>query len=525
MTAALADSPVITTAPAAAKPRSSDLMHALAEIEATVPVGEWTVAGNAIWPLLRVRWFFAEWARQYGGSGGAASGGGRMRALVRGAAVAARARSSDVAANDDPKARREVVFLSDGLSFARVGEHWVERFCDPLIRAAVRQGASSALWTPQHLYRIPRATPSVFVQPTIDRANIAGLVRSRFGASVATRLPGRERATAMLRARGFDDGALSLARIASDGCRLRAVAAVFERRLAAVQPRLAFVVSYYSLEAMAFVHACRRAGVATVDIQHGVQGDLHPAYAAWPRLPAGCKHALVPDRFWVWSDWERGVVDAWAAGSGHAAIVGGNPWLDLWRGDGDWPGTRDALAAAAHLRERASGRPIVLVTLQFGLGNDEQIEPLRRLIARAHDRLAFWVRLHPVMAARREEVRAALGDVGAFELDAASDLPLHALLQACDVHVTHSSSTVIEAAQCAVPSLITSAYGAELFTPIVDAGAAVVEIGDDDVIDAALERLLCRRAEAAAPPSQTDAALAALLAVASRDRHPKRAAR
>jgi len=91
--------------------------------------------------------------------------------------------------------------------------------------------------------------------------------------------------------------------------------------------------------------------------------------------------------------------------------------------------------------------------------------------------------------------------------------------------VTHSSSTVIEAAQCAVPSLITSAYGAELFTPIVDAGAAVVEIGDDDVIDAALERLLCRRAEAAAPPSQTDAALAALLAVASRDRHPKRAAR
>src|SRR6185295_4918476 len=384
MTVAVVDAPMAAAAPAAAKPRSSDLMHALAEIEASVPVGDWTVGGNAIWPLLRIRWFFAEWARQYGGSGGAASGG-RMRALARGAADAVRARSSDAAANDDPKARRDVVFLSDGLSFARVGERWVERFCDPLIRAATRQGASSALWTPQHVYRVPRATPSVFVQPAIDRANLAGVVRSRFGAGVATRLPGRERATAMLRARGFDDGALSLARIASDGCRLRALAAVFERRLAAVQPRLAFVVSYYSLEAMAFVHACRRAGVPTVDIQHGVQGEFHPAYAAWPRLPATGKHALVPDRFWVWSDWERGVVDAWAAGSGHAAVVGGNPWLDLWRGDADWPGTRDALAAAARLRERAAGRPVVLVTLQFGLGAGEQIEPLRRLIARTHD--------------------------------------------------------------------------------------------------------------------------------------------
>jgi len=523
MTAAVADSPMAAAAPAADRPRSSDLMRVLAEIESTVPVGEWTVAGIAIWPLLRIRWFFAEWARQYGGTGGAASGG-RMRALVRGAADAARARSSDAAANDDPKARRDIVFLSDGLSFAPVGERWVERFCDPLIRAAARQGATSALWTPQHVYRVPRATPSVFVQPAIDRANLAGVVRSRFGAGVATRLPERERATAMLRARGFDDGALSLARIASDGCRLRAVASIFERRLAAVQPRLAFVVSYYSLEAMAFVHACRRAGVATVDIQHGVQGEFHPAYAAWPRLEVEGVHALVPDRFWVWSNWERGVVDAWATGSGHAAIVGGNPWLDLWRGDGDWPGTRDALAAAARLRERAARRPVVLVTLQFGLGNDEQIEPLRRLIARTHDRFAFWIRLHPVMAARREEVRASLRGAGAFELDAASDLPLHAVLPACDVHVTHSSSTVIEAAQCAIPSLITSAYGAELFTPIVDAGAAVVETGDDDALDAALVRLLRRRSEAFAPPSRTAAALAALLAATPGDRHPERRA-
>jgi hypothetical protein len=511
---------VATAAPG--RPRSSDLMRVLTEIESTVPVADWMVAGIPIWPLLRVRWFFGEWARQYGTAGSAARSwsGGRIVPVLRGAADAARARRNDATANDDQAASRDLIFLSDGLSFARLGEHWVERFCDPLIRAAARQGASSALWTPQHRYHVPRATPSAFVQPAIDRANLAGMVQSRLAGREAKRLPDRARAAALLRARGLDDAALSLSRIASDGCRLLAVSTLFERRLAAVRPRLAFVVGYYSLEAMAFVHACRRLVIPVVDIQHGVQGEFHPGYAAWPALQRGRLHALVPDRFWVWSDWEGGIVDAWAAGSGHAAIVGGNPWLDVWRGDADWPGAREALSAAARLRERAGGRPVVLVTLQFGLGPEEQLEPLRRLIVRASERYAFWVRLHPVMASRRGEVRTALGAAGAFELDAASDLPLHALLPVCDVHLTHSSSTVIEAEQFAVPSVITSAYGGELFTPSVHARAAVVETGDAAAVDAALGRLLRERADTALPPSRTDAALAALLAYARR--HPHR---
>ena len=66
MNAVVADSPTSTGTPAVAAARSSDLMQALAEIEGTVPVDEWTVGGIAIWPLLRIRWFFAEWARERG---------------------------------------------------------------------------------------------------------------------------------------------------------------------------------------------------------------------------------------------------------------------------------------------------------------------------------------------------------------------------------------------------------------------------------------------------------------------------
>jgi len=504
-----------TTVAAPRKPRSSDLMRVIAEIESTFPVDAWSVDGIELWPLLRIRWFFAEWARLY--PGGAAtsspSPGGRMRAFLHGAGEASRARRNDAAGNDSPTARRDVVFLSDGLSFARLGESWVERFCDPLIRAAKRHGATSALWTPGHAYHVPRLTPSVFVQAAIDRANVSGVVHSRFAAGAAKRLPERARVCEHVRSRGFADAAFSPSAIASDACRLRTVSAEFGRRLDATRPRLAFVVSYYSLEAMAFVHACRLRGIPVVDIQHGVQGEFHPGYAA---LPSGAAHALLPDRFWVWSEWERSIIDKWASGSGHAAVIGGNPWLDLWRGDAEWPGTREAIAAGARLREHAGSRPVVLVTLQFGL-SDEHLEPLRRLIARAGDRLSFWPRLHPLMMVRREEIRAALAGAGAVELDAASDLPLHALLPLCDVHMTHSSSTVIEAAQCAVPSLITSDYGAEFFTTIVESGGAVVETGDTAAVEAAIFRLLRGRARLPFTPSQTDATMASLLAATSRD--------
>jgi len=86
------------------------------------------------------------------------------------------------------------------------------------------------------------------------------------------------------------------------------------------------------------------------------------------------------------------------------------------------------------------------------------------------------------MLERRAEVHAFLAESTrdrAVDIDECTDLPLHALLSHTDVHLTHSSSTVIEAAQFGVRSVVTSAYGAELFTPAIDAGMANVALDDN----------------------------------------------
>ena len=499
---------VIATTTADPRPHSSDLMAALAHLESNFGVGAWQVAGIPLWPLLRIRWFFAEWARHYAASSEQTTRRGMavlVKGILNGARAAARVRHEDAPGNDRLATPRDLVFLSDGLSFARLGERWAERFCDPLIAGAARRGLTSVLWTPLHYYHHPRLTPSVLLQSAIDRANLTGALRGRF-APRDVQLPDHRGALDWLAARGFGTAALQTAKILSDGGRLLSVAAAYRHRLAGTRPRLAFVVSYYSLEGMAFVHACRELGVPVVDLQHGVQGEFHPAYAAWPKPEEGRGHTLLPDHFWVWSDWERNVIEGWSAGTEHSAVVGGNPWLDVWQPGSAWSGVAPALAAARRMRERAGGRAVVLVTLQFGLAPREQLEPLCRLMAEAGDRIGLWVRLHPAMLERREEVRARL-DVGIrFELDACTDLPLHALLPAVDVHMTHSSSAVIEAAQFGVPSVLTASYGAELFAPLLGAGSAVLETGDAAQLASTLMRLVdSRRNTAAAMDSQRGA--------------------
>lgn len=481
-------------------PRSSDLMGELAWVEQHFPVLQWTVAGIPLWPLARIRWFLHEWAHHYVTPTPAVSASGaarrRLQRLCLAPAAATIADLQDSTGRDRGPSRRDIVFLSDGVSYARLGGRWVDRFCDPLIALARQRGLSSALWVPSHEWRTPRASPSTFVQPLVDRGNAIGALRSLFDAG-GTQLPGHAALLASMESRGLHTSPLAARKLVSDGLRVRALADRYGRLLQRARPRLAFVVGYYSVEAMAFVLACRELGIVTTDIQHGVQGELHPAYSGWPAAPDGL-HALLPDAFWVWSAWEQEAIQQWCKATRHAALVGGNPWMRLWNGTEPWPGVEGDVSRARKLKAQAGLRPTVLVTLQYGFSAAEQLEPLARLLREAGESVQFWVRLHPLMLERREEVRALLQAAGSCDLDEPSDLALQALLPLADVHMTHSSSVVIEAAQFGVRSVITTLFGAELFRRHCEAGWAEVQTGDAATLLDTLRRV------AAAPRKPAD---------------------
>jgi hypothetical protein len=495
---------------------SSTLMEAIASVEARYRVTEWEIDGIRFWPLARIRWFFALWESAYC-AGPQPGGRSRLRSAIEqvgrmasGAIRCACASAMDASRNDRITGPRDVAFLSDGFSFAKIGGRWVERFCDPLIGRLQARRISSVLLTPSHRYLRPRATPSVFIQPRIDLANLRGALRSR---AVLARIhaPDYAPVRSMLASRGVDHPALSLNKIASDLARLRAVAHTCGRLLDRLRPRLALIVSYYSLEGMAFVLACRERGIRVVDLQHGVQGELHPAYGRLPQ-PSRDGHVLLPHAFWVWSEEEAKAVRAWAGESGaHEVVVGGNSWLEDWLGEGSAT-IADTDRCVAAMRREAMGRRIVLVTLQYGLDEAEQLQPLRELIRAAGDGWAWWVRLHPIMLAQRGRVRGLLleGD-GAVRVDEPTDLPLYGLLRHVDAHLTHSSSTVLEAIRFGVRSVVTSRYGVELFPGSFASGAALAALGGAASVRDALAAQAERRGAREAASATADEALSRLL--------------
>ncbi len=470
------------------RPRASDLIAVLGEIEARFPVHDWQIADVRIWPLVRMRWFFAEWARHYVAPSRVAGGGIAMKLLgaLRSQWPNARWRqASQRRRRSGTEVPLDVLFLADGVSHICIGNTWIDRLVDPLLLQTESLGLNGAVWTrgqPQGHAMLFPATP---IQPGVDRAKLAGALRAALR-PLPAKLPENASLVNWLQSRGFQTAELVPAQVQRVGACLHAVAASFKTRLLIKRPRVAFLSDFYGLEGMAFILACRQASIPTVDIQHGVQGPHHPAYAAWPTPWDGKLYELLPDRFWVWSADEADVIQQWCSGTSHATVVGGDQWLQVWRQGVQWPGVADVRDQAARLRQAAQGRRIVLVTLQVGLSDAQQLDPLVELLSKPDPRLYFWVRLHPAMHKDRQLIRARLGVPTAYELDGSTDLPLFALLAHTDVHMTHSSSAVIEAAQFGVRSVITSAFGAEYFQTQLKTGLAISEFGSKRELESAL---------------------------------------
>lgn len=461
--------------------RFEDVINALVAAEGVVPVNDWIAEGVQIWPLVRLRLYFSGLKHEFDAAN--TSVPPRMKLPKSVAKIVAMASGQtrkvlsslrDPARAARPAKRGSVLFFSDGVSFARFDGKWLERFCDPLIETLHESGVATHLWVPAHTYYTPRYSASEWIQSGIDRAQLSGMMRLMKHGVAELRLPGHTEFLQLLRERDFATDEFSTARISSDAARIAAVSKYFQRRLAQLQPKLVFIVSYYAIEGYALVKACRELGIATIDLQHGVQGRVHPGYGRFTVAPPD-GYQLLPDYFWSWSSEEAEVISEWSAPrtTRHRAIVGGNPWLGSWL-SADGPAVKKCDAQIGELQRQAPARRHVLVTLQFGLAFETFLQPLAELARRAGPEWRWWIRLHPAILDLGPEIRRRLNDCGmtTFDLDNASSLPLYALLRHMDLHMTYSSSVVLEAAAFGVPSFVCGTAGEELFPQQVLSGEA-----------------------------------------------------
>lgn len=500
--------------------RPQEYMRWIWELERRFAVDDWRVAGADLWPVARVQ--LASALRATGDTqpqGGTVQDSPRgVRKLVQAILAQHRATSADHAHNALPVRCADVLVLHHSAYRSLAGGVYYDRLLDYLREELSRRGITSLglEYCPSGAFRAPRALPTHYIQDELHFANLRNRVHCGVSSADVQRMWHYRDVVLAAQAAGASVPGLAPRLLARQAGLLNRWAALFTHYLKSSEAKLALTTYYYSMEGMALCLAARRLGIPCVDVQHGVQGHSHFAYAPWQGAPENSFNTL-PTVFWCWDDESAIQLGDWVLASGGYVFTGGNPWQALWE-DTSSPVTTRELARIDAVLAAWPGRKHILLSLQWDAG---LTAGLRELIAASPGNWHWWVRPHPVQAGGRGTVRAALEQCapGRYELDLAADAPLPLLLARLDAHVTRSSTVVREAAQAGLRSLMLDPAARDYYSTELASGLAVTAESTADALAALAGILVQPRGETRrlSHRAQVGVALAELCALAGLD--------
>jgi hypothetical protein len=435
------------------------------EIEHRFPVTAWKSGDADLWPLARFDMYLdMYWA-------GVSSSPPRPRALpmrVLGRVLKPlvnlwRSRK-DLSHWRGWPARAPVVMLGDGVSLDRIKGGYQDRQGEALMTALERRGLATSLIQSGEVVRLPWRRPT-FAANLVEAWG--WLLSPLFAGKPA--LPGHAQMTAFLAHNGVRAPSLNAAALARRARRLHASAFLFEQLLRVIKPRLAFVVSYYAGLGPAFILACRRRRIASIDLQHAPLEGAPMAYrfSAYPATG----YSTLPDLFWSWTQADAEAV----RNSSHRSFCGGPPQWSLF--DPGQDGLWDQAFAGNYDRE-------MLVALQPIGGHRGDWEALVAVITTAPPNWRWWIRRHPASRPDQDVEFGPLLSLRApnIKIEEASCLPLPILLRRMSAVLSLASGTAVEAATFGIPAFFLSREAEGPFGDLISSGRASV-IAIDEIVD------------------------------------------
>lgn len=354
--------------------------------------------------------------------------------------------------------RAPAIFLGDGVSLDRIAGSFQDRQGEPLMAALEKRGLQTFLMQAGELVRLPWKRRT-FAANLVE--GWAWLLSPFFAAR--PRLADHAGVMSFLAGHGVRAPSLARHAIAKRARILHAASFLFGHLLNRVRPRLGFVVSYYAGLGPAFVLACRRRKILSVDVQHAPLEGAPMAYVFGAYPPGG--FTTLPAVFWSWTDEDAQSVSR----SAHRGFRGGAPQLSLLNQTGIWPD----FPAGDFERE-------ILVALQPIAGRGEEWEALAAVIEAAPVNWRWWIRRHP---ASRPDQDCEFGRLLSLrrsnvEMEAAA-LPLPVLLRRMSAVLSLASGVAMEAARFGVPAFFLSDEARSVFGGLIAQGGARVIRMDD----------------------------------------------
>ena len=445
----------------------------LDEIERQFPVSAWKSGDLEIWPLARMDLYLD----MYWADAGVAAPAERLLPLRIAGRMAMPLRNlwngrHDLGSQVRRPTPAHAIFLGDGISLDRVEGQWRDRFGEPLIAALEASGHQTFLMQGGALSRLPRYRPTFAANVVESRGFLQALVTR-----LPLDLPGHDDVLEFLTRNAVDVPSLSRTRLERRAKIVAATAASFERVLGVVKPTVAFVVGYYAGLGPAFVLACRRQGILSVDLQRSPQGGLLHAYR-WAAIPAR-GYATLPTVFWSWTKDDAARVDDWAsrlAAPWHSAIHGGHTQLAHYL----QPMTRAWDAQFASIGGGAKFEREILVALQPIHGHRAVWNALRSQIEASPASWRWWIRRHPASRPDQDIESAPLLAMRPpnVVIAEASTLPLPVLLRHMSAMLSLASGAAVEASMFGVPAFFLIDAARHSFADLIASGAAaIIDVG------------------------------------------------
>lgn len=210
--------------------------------------------------------------------------------------------------------------------------------------------------------------------------------------------------------------------------------------------------------------ACHALNIPVFDLQHGVISDTqdNPYYYSnrLNRLRRDC----LPGGFLCWDESSANTLASIHAFAGLERRIIGNPWFLRFKCRGEDDELVNKEVDGLNMGDNTL--PIILVTLQFNLDefasdyvfNGVMADSLESAIMASADKYRWLIRLHPSQRVGSEGERVLsyledkFGQFSNVDWGPVSKIALPILLSFTSVHLTHFSSTTIEAAWMGVPT-------------------------------------------------------------------------
>ena len=445
-------------------------MDFISEMENKYPVDEWEVKGIHIWPLLRIliasEILLQDSKKELLAQPPREKVFPRAFRLIGSYCAYWRSFFQDFSKNASLKNNVNAIFLGNQLTRVLCNGQWYDRILDPIRDKLHNAGWTSVQFDFLSCFHIPRYNNSIFIQPQLDWLRIRCYIQKVFNKIPDYHLEELNQFTAFSREVNclFRRDLEILENIGRYVYLLQLMIAYFDKEIKRVKPSIGFLVCFYSLEGMAFSAACRKNKVLSCDIQHGVQGPKHRAYGQWNRIPRN-GYELLPRFFWVWSAYEANCIKSWSKTKSkyHQPMIGGNPWIEICFENPDRFFGSDNMQKL-NILKKAKVRILFCLSglAQYGVTIPDW---LVQIIENSPVDWLWLFRLHPLELSEREKVHNVLKNCSRakYDIDISTDLPLPLLMQNVDIHITHWSTTVIEAAHFGVVSIVLHEWGRDFF--------------------------------------------------------------